>query len=371
MSQFHRSFTSTAPRFTSRRRSVSWLRRRRRLLAGGILAVLVNCLAIDLRVAAALTQIPAWEWSLPAGLSQPPPVPADNPLSVPKVQLGKRLFFDPQLSSDRTVACATCHDPQWNFTKPEPLSRGLRGQRTTRNAPTLFNRGYSNHQFWDGRSSSLEDQALLPLENPVEMGHSVTEIIERLRSDTSYLAEFDTAFPDDRSSSGAIDPESVITRVRLAQALASYQRTLLLGNSRVDRFRNSDVSALTSEERHGLWLFESKAGCWRCHQGENFTDDDFHNTGVQHLDPQRDLGRYLVTNDPRDRFRYKTPTLRGLGRTSPYMHDGSMHTLAEVIEFYDRGGAPTDPDLDQQLKPLGLTTAEKQALAAFLLALSP
>jgi cytochrome c peroxidase len=145
---------------------------------------------------------------------------------------------------------------------------------------------------------------------------------------------------------------------------------LLLGNSRVDRFRNSDVAALSSEERQGLWLFESKAGCWRCHQGENFTDDDFHNTGVQHADPQRDLGRFLVTQDPRDRFRYKTPSLRGLDRTSPYMHDGSLQTLAEVIEFYDRGGAPRDPDLDPQLKPLGLTAAEKQALVAFLLALS-
>lgn len=304
--------------------------------------------------------------SLPIGLNQTPPIPEDNPLTEAKIRLGEKLFFDPILSGDGKISCASCHQRELNFATNDRVSEGVGGRKGNRNAPTLLNRAYGKHHFWDGRSGSLEDQALQPIENPNEMGSSIEEALTRLGSAAEYQEFFREAFPDaDREASSEL-----VTAEHTAKALASFMRTLLSGGSQVDRFRNKEYTALSQDARQGLWLFESKGGCWRCHSTDNFADEDFHNTGVGFGDPNRDLGRFLATGADADRFRYKTPTLRGVARTAPYMHDGSLATLEEVVEFYSQGGSPDDPGLSLHLKPLNLSDDEKRQLVAFLRALS-
>lgn len=282
-------------------------------------------------------------------------VPTDNPLTAAKVALGRRLFFDPILSGDRAVACASCHRPEHGFASPDGRPRGVRGREVARRAPTLFNRAYGTSFFWDGRAATLEEQALQPIENPAEMDSSVAEAVRRLAADKEYATQFKAAFDDG------------VTAANLGRALASFERVLLRGDSRVDRFRkNGEHGALTAAERHGLWLYESKAGCWRCHSGANFTDEKFHNTGIAWGGP--DLGRHAVTKADPDRGRFKTPTLRGTALTAPYMHDGSLKTLDDVVAFYNKGGH-ANPNLDPAMRPLDLSAEEMQALVAFLKAL--
>jgi len=298
--------------------------------------------------------------AVPYGLDGRPPAPKDNPLTEAKVELGRALFFDPILSLDRTFSCARCHDPEHGFAGKEPRAIGVQGRQGTRNAPTLLNVAYQTAFFWDGRESRLEAQALKPIENPLEMGATVEEVVKRLKAEPQYEAKFKAAFPDG------------VTGENLGRALASFERTLLLGNSRVDRFRAAQASALNDEERHGLWLYESKARCWRCHSGHNFEDGQFHNTGVSWASGGKtpaDLGRFEVTKRDEDRGRFKTPTLRGVAHTAPYMHDGSIATLEEVVEFYNRGGN-RNPNLDIHIGSLGLNKDDLRSLAAFLRALS-
>src|SRR5207244_5372400 len=216
---------------------------------------------------------------------------------------------------------------------------------------------YGTAFFWDGRESSLESQALRPIESQTEMGGNVEGAIERLQRNKDYPALFEAAFTDG------------VTANNLAKSLASFERVLLSGDSRVDRFRNGQVRALSDNERHGLWLYESRGGCWRCHAGANFSDERFHNTGVSWGQPPIDLGRFAVTNKDSDRGRFKTPTLRNVALTAPYMHDGSLATLEAVVDFYNRGGGK-NPYLDASIAPLGLTAEEKKDLVAFLKALS-
>lgn len=295
--------------------------------------------------------------AVPVGLDPRRPIPADNPLTEAKVLLGRRLFFDPLLSENRTVACATCHDPARGFTTRDPVAVGVHGRRGTRNSPSLLNRAYATTLFWDGRETTLEAQALRPLEDPLEMGTTVAEVVKRLGDNADYRAQFAAAFPDG------------VSAANLGKALASFQRTLLLGASKVDRFRVGETAALNAGELHGLWLFESRGKCWKCHAGRNFTDESFHNTGVGWGKEPLDLGRYAVTKRDVDRGKFKTPTLRGVAQTAPYMHDGSLATLEEVVEFYNRGGGK-NPHVDPFMEPLGLTQAEVQDLVAFLKALS-
>lgn len=295
--------------------------------------------------------------AVPAGLPRDRPVPKENPLTEKKVALGRKLFFDPVLSSDRTVACASCHDPAHGFAGKEPRAVGVGGKKGLRNAPSLLNRTYGKALFWDGRETSLEAQALKPIVDPLEMNADLAAVVQRLAGDREYAARFRDAFGGEPNEE------------RLAQALASFQRTLLLGGSRVDRFRAGDVAALNAQEKHGLWLWESKGKCWKCHNGPNFTDEDFHNTGVGWGREPADLGRFKVTGKDEDRGKFKTPTLRGVALTPPYMHDGSIATLEEVIEFYDRGGEK-NPHLDAAMQPLDLTAEDKKSLVAFLKALS-
>jgi cytochrome c peroxidase len=294
---------------------------------------------------------------IPQGLDPKRPVPADNPLTEAKVQLGRRLFFDPILSADSSVSCASCHDPAHGFSGPNRFAVGVRGRQGTRNAPSLLNRAYGKAFFWDGRETTLEAQALRPIESSTEMGATVPEAVQRLRADKQYPAQFRAVFPDG------------VTAENLAKALASFERVLLAGDSRVDRFRAGNLRVLSDRERHGLWLFESRGHCWRCHSGANFTDEAFHNTGVSWGKQPVDLGRYAVTKLDADRGRFKTPSLRGLTATDPYMHDGSLATLEDVVEFYN-GGGNKNPNLDPLIEPLGLSKADVQDLAAFLKALS-
>jgi cytochrome c peroxidase len=295
--------------------------------------------------------------TIPLGLDAHRPIPKENPLTEAKVQLGRKLFFDPILSADGTVSCASCHQPDHGFASPHPLAVGIGGKRTPRNAPSLFNRAYGTSFFWDGREATLEDQALRPIENPLEMGDSVPAAVKRLQGHKAYPAQFQAVFGDG------------VTATNLARALASFERVLLLGNSRVDRFRAGDTQALTENERHGLWLYESRGRCWRCHSGPNFTDEQFHNTGVSWGQTPLDLGRFETTRIETDRGRFKTPTLRGLTQTPPYMHDGSLKTLEEVVAFYNRGGGK-NPHLDPALGPLELAKNDVRDLVAFLKALS-
>ena len=294
---------------------------------------------------------------IPAGLDANRPVPDDNPLTEAKVQLGRKLFFDSILSADGTVSCASCHDPAHGFAGKSRVGTGIGGKKTTRNVPSLFNRAYGTAFFWDGRESSLEAQALRPIDNPEEMGGTVAGAVRRLQVHANYPGRFKTAFGEE------------ITPSNLAKAIASFERVLLLGNSRVDRFRAGEVRALNDGERHGLWLFESRGRCWRCHSGPNFSDEKLHNTGVSWNKDPIDLGRYTITKHDADRGRFKTPTLRGLAATAPYMHDGSLATLEEVVEFYNRGGGK-NPNLDEAVTPLELSKSDVRDLVAFLRALS-
>jgi cytochrome c peroxidase len=293
---------------------------------------------------------------LPLGLG-PRSLPEDNPLTSARVALGRKLFFDPILSGDGTVACASCHRPDRGFASAEARPRGIRGQMTTRRAPSLLNRAFGKSFFWDGRTATLEEQALQPIEHPAEMGSSVADVLGRLRAHKDYPALFAAAFPDG------------VTAANLGKAIAAFERVLVRGDSRIDRFRqNGKHGGLTPSERHGLWLYESKGQCWRCHAGPNFTDEDFHNTGVNWGKEPADLGRFTATKKDADRGKFKTPTLRGVDQTAPYMHDGSLKTLEEVVEFYNRGGG-ANLHLDPRIRPLGLTAGEIHDLVAFLKAL--
>lgn len=291
--------------------------------------------------------------TVPLGLDSRP-TNQNNVLVADRVALGRRLFFDPILSDDKTIACASCHQPDHGFASAEALPAGIKGKRGNRRAPTLFNRAYGTAFFWDGRAKSLEEQALEPIANPVEMGSSVDEATKRLRADSSYVKQFDAAFPDG------------VTKSNLAVSIASFERILLRGDSPVDRFRLSgNRPAMTIAERRGFWLYESKGQCWRCHGGANFTDERFHNTGVSWGHTPEDLGRFQVTGQDEDRGKFKTPTLRGVGQRPPYMHDGSVKTLEDVVEFYNRGGG-TNPHRSPLLRPLELTPDDVKALVAFL-----
>jgi cytochrome c peroxidase len=274
-----------------------------------------------------------------------------------RAELGARLFLDPILSLDRSVSCSSCHDPARGFTDGERFSRGVRGARTTRNAPSLWNRAFGTSFFWDGRAATLEEQVLQPIENELEMALPLDEALRRLSGDAGYAASFMSAFgraPD---------------RAALAEALAAFTRRQFRGDSPVDRFRAGDVGALTSMEQAGLWIYESRGGCWRCHGGANFSDEDLHSTGVGVVDGRAEPGREAITGDARDRGRFKTPTLRGVALTAPYMHDGSLATLTDVVEFYRKGGIE-HAERDPAMAAVNLLEDDVPKLVAFLEALS-
>jgi cytochrome c peroxidase len=287
-------------------------------------------------------------------------VPADNPITDAKTALGRRLFFDRLLSSDRSVSCATCHDPERAFADTRTLAVGVFSRVGKRHAPALVNRGFGRMQFWDGRAATLEKQVLQPIEDRNEMDLPMDEAIRRLDADESYRTAFQTAF------------ERPISADDVARALATYVRTIRSGDAPYDRFVAGDTEALSLEQQRGLEIFRSRARCSFCHREPLFTDEAFWNTGVALATDEgapagtyKDEGRFAMTGIERDRGSFKTPTLREIARTAPYMHDGSLATLADVVEFYDKGGRP-NRNMFPLIAPLRLSAEDKQALVKFL-----
>jgi cytochrome c peroxidase len=328
------------------------------------------------------------ELPVPAGVL-PPEVPAENPISAAKVELGKQLYFDTRMSTDGSVACATCHDPRAGFADPrgQPTSAGVGGALGTRNSPTTLNAAFLAAQFWDGRAATLEEQAVQPLVNPIEHGFpDHPAVVAKLAALADYPPLFQAAFGT---------PE--ITIARVGQAIASFERTLLSLDAPIDRFLAGDAGAISASAQRGWELYNAKARCNTCHGRIDvlplFTDDLFHNigVGVSRVDfdavarkaaaavgsgasvdtlaltdaEASELGRFLVTREPKDMGAFKTPQLRNVSLTAPYMHDGSEATLADVIAFYDRGGND-NPYLDGGMRPLGLTEQEKADLVALM-----
>jgi cytochrome c peroxidase len=290
--------------------------------------------------------------------------PKDNAYSAEKVELGRLLYFDKRVSSDRSVACASCHAPEKAFTDREPVSTGIGAQKGGRSAPTVINRAYSTTQFWDGRAESLEEQAKGPIANPIEMtaekeADAAHEgCVTRLRAVKGYVKRFEDVF-----GTRQFDIDHV------AKAIATFERTVYSGNSPYDRYNAGDTKALSASQQRGMNIFFNKTACDSCHLGFNFTDGSYVNIGIGMDRDEPDLGRYVVSGRDEDRGAFKTPTLREIEHTGPYMHDGSLKTLEEVVEHYNKGGIK-NAYLDRRIKPLNLTAQEKGDLVAFLNALS-
>lgn len=319
---------------------------------------------------------PKWETANPVKPLPKPPLGIEStldelkePPTPERVRLGRWLFFDKRLSADGTISCATCHHPEHAFSELTPVSTGIGGQKGTRKAQPIVNLAWTIYPnfFWDGRASSLEDQALGPVENPIEMGNTHEAMIATIAGIRGYEKYFAEAFGS---------PE--ITKDRVAKALADYERTRMSGNSPFDKWqeaRYADDFKPTPEQvkiQEGFELFNGKAMCNQCHLGQNFTDSLFHNLGVG-WDAEKkefaDIGRFKISGKEEDKGAFKTPGLRDVARHAPYMHDGSQKTLREVVEHYNKGGNP-NPWLSPKIKPLGLTEAEIQTLVMFMEALN-
>ena len=310
---------------------------------------------------------------IPTPLGLPPvPIPADNPPTAETVALGRRLYYDRGLSVDNTVSCATCHTPDAGFGDGRQVSIGIRGQKGTRNAPTVINSAYYTTQFWDGRAASLEEQAEGPVANPVEMGNTLEAVERKLNADPSYRAAFKKAFGAD-----------TITYEMVRKAIASFERTVVSGNSPFDRYLyGGDSKALSASAQRGLEVFRDpkKGNCAACHTiGDDyalFTDNKFHNLGVGVKPGVKgetallDIGRFKVTNIESDKGAFKTPSLRNIALTAPYMHDGDDKDLKEILDLYIAGGNP-NPFLDKDMHPLDfLSKQERTDLLEFLKSLS-
>jgi cytochrome c peroxidase len=290
--------------------------------------------------------------------------PEDNPYSPERVELGWLLYFDKRLSADHTVSCASCHSPAHGFTDGAAVSTGIKGQKGGRSAPTVINRAYSTSQFWDGRAFSLEEQAKGPIANPIEMtshpdaAAAHKACIDCLRGIPGYVQRIEKAF---KTKDFTID--------HVAQAIATFERTVLSGNAPYDKYKAGDKKALSEAQVRGMNVFFNKTACDACHIGFNFTDGSYMNIGIGMDKPNPDLGRYNVSKKEEDKGAFKTPTLREIEHTAPYMHDGSLKTLEEVVEHYDKGGIKNSW-LAQRMKPLNLTKQDKSDVVAFLKALS-
>jgi len=319
-------------------------------------------------VAFGISTVAAFTWTRGAvsrSLGLPPVIsPTDNPMTSEKVALGRKLFFDKRLSEDNSISCATCHDPSYGFSDPHAVSIGVKGRSGERNSHTVLNIAYMAPLMWDGRAATLEEQSLLPFASPSEFDFPVEEAVVKLRQQ-GYSDLFKRAFGEDISVSN------------LAKALAVYERSLTAGDSSFDRYLFlKDTNAISAEARNGFDVF-LEAKCDACHlimtpglhpfalSYAVFTDGKFHNLGVDADKKNQDPGRYAITREKEDWGRFRTPTLRNVALTSPYFHDGSAATLADVVEFYDRGGKP-DRNLDPAIRPLHLSSTQKRELVRFL-----
>jgi cytochrome c peroxidase len=342
----------------------------------------------------------SFEIRIPRGISQELWqyfIPADNPMTAEKVELGRKLFFDARVSADGTISCASCHDPKRAFTDGKPLAEGINTRRGVRNSPTLLNAMFSTGQFWDGRAATLEEQAKKPLTNADEMGNrSIEEVVAKIAAIPEYTKAFRQVF----NSAVSIDG--------FAKAVAAFERTLISGDAPIDRYLAGDINALSEPARSGLVLFRGKARCGVCHQFNAnfsafstfpfFTDGNYRNTGVavnftgfnalarRAMSAARDetgaatlelakherageLGRFVVSGNTLDIGAFRTPSLRNVELTPPYFHDGSAATLQDVVRFYVKGGNE-NPNRDWQLEPVPLTDSEQRELVEFLKALT-
>lgn len=296
--------------------------------------------------------------SVPLGLP-PVPVPEDNPVTPEKVALGKMLYFDTRLSKDDTVSCASCHDPALGWTDQSATSTGIGGEVGGANAPTVINAAYATSQFWDGRAASLEEQALGPIENPIEMGHKLDDVVATLNSIPAYQEKFQAAFGTDATADG------------IAKAIASFERTVLSGNSPYDKYVAGDESALNEAQVAGMKLFDD-AGCTTCHTPPLFSNYRFYNTGVGMDKETPDAGRQAVTGDPNDLGKYRVPSLRDVADTGPYFHDGSYDSLEKAVAVMAAGGVAND-NLSPMIKAVAaksLTAEDQASIVEFLKALS-
>lgn len=293
-----------------------------------------------------------FEFQIPRGLKDLK-IPADNPLTAEKIELGKMLFFDPRLSIDNTISCASCHNPKFGWSNGEAFATGVRGQQGGRSAPTVINSAYQPFQFWDGRAWQLEGQALGPIQNPIEMDMKLDVLVDKLNKIQGYRERFQQVFGTDVTSDG------------IAKAISAFERTILCGDAPYDRYKAGEQDALTPAAQRGMKVFFNKGNCSACHTGANFTDGAFHNLGISIEAEEPDVGRFSESKQLGDRGAFKTPTLREIARTAPYMHDGSLKSLEEVVDYYNRGGTK-NPHLDEEIFPLNLTPEEAADLITFL-----
>lgn len=353
-----------------------------------------------------LEQVQAWlatpgvhdtlDVSLPLGLNlgaQQIVGLVENPLTRAKIELGRQLYFDGRLSSDGTISCASCHHPDTGYTAHTQFGVGVGGQTGNRNSPVSYNRILSGAQFWDGRAASLEEQAKGPIANPIEMSSTHEACVDCIKAKPAYVAQFEAVF----------GPDSV-TIDNVARAIASFERAIVTGPSPydyraalqpyLDQFpTEEDLASLKEDDpetyaryeelkaaadahpmsesaiRGQKLFFSQEVNCTACHVGANFTDEKYHNLGVGMDQPQPDVGRAAVTGDEKDTGAFKTPTIRNVEFSAPYMHDGSQKTLEEVVEWYAKGGHP-NPHLDEKIKKLNLTDQDKADLVAFMQACS-
>lgn len=293
-----------------------------------------------------------------------PNFPADNPYSLEKEELGKQLFFDPRLSQSGQISCANCHDPELAFADGRRVAYGHDRQLGVRNSPTLLNIVYAKHFFWDGRAETLEEQVKSPIENPVEMNLHTKLAVKRIAKIKGYKEFFKKAFGDEK-----------VTDDKITKAIATFERTLISPKSRFDKFVTGKKDELTDSEINGLHLFRTKANCINCHNTPYFSDQKFHNIGLTYFGREyQDLGKYDITKKAEDVGKFKTPTLREISQTAPYMHNGLFPNIRGVLNMYN-AGMPTEkrkvanlpsPKKSEMLEPLKLTETELTDLENFL-----
>jgi cytochrome c peroxidase len=296
--------------------------------------------------------------TVPVGLP-PVPIPEDNPMTEAKVELGKLLYFDKRLSIDGTISCATCHDPTKGWAERTPTSTGVDDQVGGRNAPTVINSAYATSMFWDGRMETLEQQALGPIENPIEMAHKLDDLVPQLNEIEGYKKRFQDVFGTDVTADG------------IGKAIAAFERTVLSGNSAYDKFKAGDETALTDVQKKGMELFED-VGCATCHLPPVFSNWGFYNAGIGMDAEKPDEGRKDFTGMDSDLGKFRVPSLRDIANTGPYFHDGSVETLEEAVKIMAEGGIAND-NLDKMLKAVGeeeLSEEDQAAIVAFLEALT-
>ena len=317
------------------------------------------CLALLLVFAFSAGCEESREAASPFAMPPEAPAPEDNLPNAARIELGRKLFFEPLLSGTNSLSCATCHNPGLAWTDGLPTAVGMDMSILDRNTPTIVNTAFASSQFWDGRAKTLEEQALGPLTSPNEMAENLATAISELKSIPGYVELFEKAYPGEDVKAETI-----------AKALATFQRTIIATRAPFDRWLDGDSGAMSESAVRGFDVFQNKGACVKCHSGFNFSDGSFHNIGVKTPAAKlEDLGRFVVVPLPRMRGAFKTPTLRDVELTAPYMRDGSYDTLMEVVEHYDRGGDDKS-NLSPDIQPLNLSEEEKQDLVEFMRSLT-